>query len=192
MSNGIIYILANPAMIDPETKGPIVKIGITQDLATRLSTLYSSGVPLPFQCIFACEVENYNVVEKDLHNALKDYRVNVKREFFNIDPNLIIPLLKHFVGFREITLEVEEEIVKLDDSTEEITQIPPNYDTYENLKPLLDLSEGFLGGYFCIRVSRLHRVRQVDIFKLNGKTYYDKDIFLEQAKKENILKTNNR
>jgi hypothetical protein len=179
-------------MIDPETKGPIVKIGITQDLAGRLSTLYSSGVPFPFQCIFACEVENYDVVEKDLHNALKDYRVNIKREFFKIEPELIIPLLKHFVGFREITLEVEEEIVKLDDSTEEVTQVPLNYDTYENLKPLLNnLPEGFLGGYFCIRVSRLHHIKKIDMFKLNGKTYYNKDILLEQAKKENILKENN-
>jgi hypothetical protein len=92
MSNGIIYVLANPGMIDPETKEPIVKIGMTQNLKDRLSTLYSSGVPFPFQCVFACEVENYEKVETDLHHALVDYRVNPKREFFNIKADLIIPL----------------------------------------------------------------------------------------------------
>jgi hypothetical protein len=190
MSNGIIYILANPGMIDPETKEAIVKIGITQNLAERLSTLYSSGVPFPFQCIFACEVEDYDLVEKDLHNALIDYRVNPKREFFNIKPKLIIPLLKHFAGFKEVTLEVEEEIVKLDDSTEEVSDVPENYDTYENLKSLLNLPEGFLGGYFCIRVSRLHTIKQKKTYKINGKQYYNKDVFFEEAKKEGILKKN--
>ena len=188
MTKGIIYIIANPGMIDPETKKPIVKIGIAKNLSDRLSTLYSTGVPFPFQCIFACEVDDYDTVENDLHNALKDYRVNPKREFFRIEPELIIPLLKHFVGFKEITLEVEEEIVKLDDSTEEVKIIPKNYDTYENLKTFLNLPEGFLGGYFCIRVSRLHSIKNAEIFKQNGKTYYDKNILLEQAKSENILK----
>jgi hypothetical protein len=191
MSNGIIYILANPGMIDPETKESIVKIGITQNLTERLSTLYSSGVPFPFQCIFACEVEDYDLVEKDLHNALTDYRVNPKREFFKIKAELIIPLLKHFAGFKEVTLEVEEAIVKLDDSTEEVSVIPDNYDTYENLKSLLNLPEGFLGGYFCIRVSRLHTIKQKKTYKINGKQYYDRDVFFEEAKKEGILKGNN-
>jgi hypothetical protein len=190
MSSGIIYILANPGMVDPETKEAIVKIGMTQNLAGRLSTLYSSGVPFPFQCIFACEVEDYDLVEKDLHNALIAYRVNPKREFFNIKPELIIPLLKHFIGFKEITLAVEEEIVKLDDLTEEVSEVPEGYDTYENLKSLLDFPEGFLVGYFCIRVSRLHTIRQKETYKINGKQYYNKDIFVEEAKKEGILKEN--
>ena len=43
--NGIVYVLTNPAMPG------IVKIGRTQsDLGSRLSQLYSTGVPVPFEC----------------------------------------------------------------------------------------------------------------------------------------------
>jgi hypothetical protein len=174
-------------MVDPETKEPIFKIGATQELDDRLSSLYKTGVPFSFQCIFACEVENYNLVEKDLHFALKDYRVNSKREFFNIDPEIIIPLFKHFVGFKEITLKVEEDILKNDDS-EEVTEVPDDYDTYDNLKQYIILPENFYPGLFCFRVSKLHGIQQKRTYIINKKQYYYKDVFLEEAKKEGLLK----
>ena len=186
MSTGIIYILSNPGLFDPDTKEPIYKIGITQDLNDRLSRLYSSGVPFPFQCIFACEVENYDRVEKDLHIAFVDYRVNKNREFFSIKPELLIPLLKHFVGFKEITFIVEEEIGKFDDTTNEEIEIHDNYDIYDNLKKLLNLPDDFSPGLFCYRVSKLHGTQKKKTYKINGKQYYDKDVFLEEARKENI------
>jgi hypothetical protein len=44
MSSGIVYILANPSMVDPNDKNKsLVKIGITQDLRSRLSQLYGAG-----------------------------------------------------------------------------------------------------------------------------------------------------
>jgi hypothetical protein len=47
MSN-IVYLLTNPSMPD------IVKIGFTSDLTVRMRSLYSSSVPVPFECYFAC------------------------------------------------------------------------------------------------------------------------------------------
>lgn len=43
----IVYVLANKAMPD------LIKIGKTQrkDLQARMSELYSTGVPFPFECL---------------------------------------------------------------------------------------------------------------------------------------------
>ena len=78
MSKGIIYVLTNPAMPD------LVKIGKTTNLDQRLSSLYSTGVPLPFECIYAKEVEDMDFVETKLHAAFDSKRLNNRREFFKI------------------------------------------------------------------------------------------------------------
>ena len=78
MPRGIIYVLTNPAMPD------LVKIGKTTNLDQRLSTLYSTGVPLPFKCIYAKEVEDIDYVESKLHAAFDSTRLNARREFFKI------------------------------------------------------------------------------------------------------------
>lgn len=78
MTRGIIYVLTNPAMPD------MVKIGKTTNLEKRLSSLYRTGVPLPFECIYAKEVEDMDFVESKLHAAFNSKRVNARREFFNI------------------------------------------------------------------------------------------------------------
>ena len=76
MRKGIIYVLSNPAM--PE----LVKIGKTKDINQRLSSLYSTGVPLPFKCVYAKEVEDMDYAEEKLHAGLGSTRINEKREFF--------------------------------------------------------------------------------------------------------------
>jgi hypothetical protein len=90
---GYVYILRNEAMPG------IYKIGVTgrDDLDERIGELYSgkTNIPLPFDCVFACKVENYKAVEKIIHNAFHDNRVNPNREFFTINPERVIPLLKH-------------------------------------------------------------------------------------------------
>lgn len=56
----IVYVLTNPAMPG------IVKIGKTTQLEVeeRMKQLYSTGVPVPFDCVFACKVKNATTVEK--------------------------------------------------------------------------------------------------------------------------------
>ena len=75
---GIVYLLSNPAM--PR----LVKIGETtrDDPQVRMGNLYSTGVPLPFDCELAIEVENETAVERALHQAFEPNRVNPRRELF--------------------------------------------------------------------------------------------------------------
>ena len=75
----IIYILTNEAFPD------YVKIGVTdrENVSQRAKELSTSGVPLPFEVFYARRVEKEGV-ERQVHEILDDYRVNPKREFFEI------------------------------------------------------------------------------------------------------------
>ena len=99
----IVYVLANEGMPN------LIKIGKTQrkDLNARMSELYSTGVPFPFQCLWAGEVKDCTKIESILHNAFRDKRVNPKREFFNVAPDQVIPLLKEFAT-NELTNAVQD------------------------------------------------------------------------------------
>ncbi len=77
----IVYVLINEAMPG------LIKIGRTNgDLAGRIRGLYQTGVPLPFELFFACEVQNAAFVEEQLHEAFGDHRVSKSREFFRLAP----------------------------------------------------------------------------------------------------------
>jgi hypothetical protein len=106
---GIVYLLTNPAM--PR----LVKIGSTtrKDEKTRMRELFSSGVPLPFKCVYAARVKSPEKVENALHAAFAAQRVNAKREFFEIDASQAIPLLK-LLEIEDSTLEIEKEVEKVD------------------------------------------------------------------------------
>ena len=60
-------MLTNPAMPN------LIKIGFTssEDVKSRMAQLYQSGVPLPFECVYAARVNDYEKVEKALHMALR-------------------------------------------------------------------------------------------------------------------------
>ena len=67
MEYGIVYLLTNPAMPG------LVKIGMTtqEDIERRMRELYTTGVPVPFECQFACKVKKGDCakIEKALHTA---------------------------------------------------------------------------------------------------------------------------
>jgi len=89
----IVYVFTNEAMSD------YIKIGKTSrdDIKQRLAELsYPTGVPLPFECLYAAEVEDAKKVEDVLHAAFDCDRPNKKREFFRTDPDRIITILKAF------------------------------------------------------------------------------------------------
>ena len=79
---GIVYLLTNPVMPG------LVKIGMTaqEDIEKRMRELYTTGVPVPFECQFACKVKKGDCgkIEKALHTAFAPQRVNANREFFRI------------------------------------------------------------------------------------------------------------
>ena len=108
MSEGIVYVLTNPAM--PR----MVKIGRTgREIGARLSDLYTTGVPLPFECEYAARVKDQNEVESAFHLAFGPYRVNPRREFFNIEPEQAITLLR-LMALEDVTPVVQKEAENVD------------------------------------------------------------------------------
>ena len=106
----IVYLLTNPTMPD------LVKIGRTTDLEARLRQLSThSGVPVPFECFYACEVADSVKVEKALHDAFGDHRINSRREFFRLNPDRAVAILE-LVTIKDATLaaEVAEDQAELD------------------------------------------------------------------------------
>lgn len=106
---GIVYVLTNPAMPG------IVKIGKTSrgSVDARLNELYSTGVPVPFECAFAGRVTDESRIEKAFHLAFGPYRLNPKREFFQIEAEQAIALLELMVT-EDVTPALQAEADKVD------------------------------------------------------------------------------
>ena len=106
----IVYVLTNPAMPG------VVKIGMTErdDVQRRMTELYSTGVPLPFDCVIARQLEDVEAarVENALHTAFDPSRINPSREFFQIDPEQVEALLQVMPG-QDVTPRVTEQITAL-------------------------------------------------------------------------------
>ena len=77
MEEGIVYVLKNPAF--PH----LIKIGVTlrDEVQVRMAELFSTGVPLPFECVYAGKVKDAKKVERSLHQAFSPNRINPSREF---------------------------------------------------------------------------------------------------------------
>ena len=103
MSN-IVYVLTNPAMPG------IVKIGMTDgvDVRDRMARLYSTGVPFPFDCVIARQIEDRGAaeIERALHTAFGPNRVNPSREFFQLDPEQVLAVLLQVLPGRDVTPQV--------------------------------------------------------------------------------------
>jgi len=125
---GIVYVLTNPSMPG------MVKIGMTErsEMDARLKELYTTGVPLPFDCKFACRVKKSECakIEKALHTAFAPQRVNANREFFRIAPEqaiAILELFQHEDITEEVTQEIENDLTPEDKAAQEKskTKRPP-------------------------------------------------------------------
>lgn len=80
ISPGFIYIMSNPSM------SGVVKIGkTTQSPFVRAKELSTTGVPQPFEVEWFQFVNNHDVLEREVHRFLSEYRVNNNREFFKIE-----------------------------------------------------------------------------------------------------------
>lgn len=118
---GIVYVLSNPWMPG------LVKIGKTTStrLKARMQNLYSTGVPAPFKVEFSCSLGlgDYSDVEAALHNAFANQRVNKNREFFQIEPERVIPLLEIFQkthkNYHETTSQLQKQIEQYQAELEE-------------------------------------------------------------------------
>ncbi len=114
--NEVVYILINEAMPG------YVKIGRTSwNLEKRIRELSgSTSVPLPFTCFYACTVRDSAFVERQLHDAFGDIRVNPRREFFQIAPERVVSALRlaqiEDITPREDIVETPEDQKSLDEA----------------------------------------------------------------------------
>lgn len=111
---GIVYVLTNPAMPG------LVKIGATLRNSTegRMVELYSTGVPVPFECVYAAKVKDADAAENALHIAFAPHRVNPKREFFEIEPEQAVVILR-LLALEDATPQLEKESEQIDEASRE-------------------------------------------------------------------------
>ena len=128
MEYGIVYLLTNPVMPG------LVKIGMTtqEDIDKRMKELYTTGVPVPFECQFACKVKKGDCakIEKALHTAFAPQRINANREFFRIQveqAKAILELFHHTDVTEEVSDEIENDLTDDDKAASVKAQIhrPP-------------------------------------------------------------------
>lgn len=101
----IVYVFSNPAMPG------LVKIGKTnrESIDHRLKELFTTSVPLPFECEFACEVKKSKDVELALHTAFNPYKIHPKREYFRIMADQAIAILK-IMSKKDITRKIRNDV----------------------------------------------------------------------------------
>ena len=91
---GYVYILTNPSF-----RKDWVKIGMTErPVNTRSKELDNTAVPLPFEIFATLHTKHRRRIENLHHGMIDDFdpnaRIRKSREFFNINPDLALRLLK--------------------------------------------------------------------------------------------------
>lgn len=109
--------MTNAAMPD------LVKIGMTTRglVEQRMRELWTTGVPVPFECAFAGRVLDARKVEKAFHIAFGPQRINPSREFFRIDPMQAIALLE-LLSVENLTPQLNRELDKVDEASKEASR----------------------------------------------------------------------
>lgn len=147
----IVYVLTNPAMPG------IVKIGMTDraNVQHRMGELYSTGVPLPFECVIAREIEDRNAaeIESALHTAFGPHRINNSREFFQLDPEQVEVLLRVMPG-KDVTPP----------ATNQSADLPP-----DDVEAALEFKK---------KQSQTNEEEFLDALNENGKTVYERVLAL--------------
>lgn len=106
---GFVYVLSNPVMPG------ILKIGKTdqEDVAKRIAQLFTTGVPVPFTIEFAAKVEDPAAVEDALHRAFAPNRINPSREFFRLDVDQPLAILK-LLHVQDDTASISAQVTDID------------------------------------------------------------------------------
>lgn len=173
---GIVYVLSNPWMPG------LVKIGKTTStrLKARMQNLYSTGVPAPFKVEFSCSLglSDYSDVEAALHNAFANQRVNKNREFFQIEPERVIPLLEIFQKthktYHETTSQLQKQIeqyqAELEESNahdgedgDEVLVLTPEPTKQKEAKPEQPVKEGVIKVYHYSKKKNIDAEGEYDV-----------------------------
>ena len=92
-NQGYVYILTNPSF-----REDWVKIGkSSRPVDVRSKELDNTAVPLPFEIFATLRTSKYEKVEKLIHKTidrLTDLRIRQNREFFNVQPQVALDILK--------------------------------------------------------------------------------------------------
>ena len=104
----------------------LIKVGITDDLERRMKELDKTGVPLPFECFYAVEINESLApkIEKKIHEGFDDKRVRQNREFFSATPEQAKSILEiaEIMGGKDVTPK------------EDIVETPQDKQALENAK----------------------------------------------------------
>jgi hypothetical protein len=118
---GYVYIFIN------EWMPKLVKIGITDDLEQRLKESAGSGgsgtfIPCAFSCYYAVKSDQNKKLEDFIHQVYDKFRINDRREFFELSPSEAKETLKGLVTLGVAT-EIDEKETELlsDKITRELT-----------------------------------------------------------------------
>src|SRR5574344_2240886 len=92
-NQGYVYILTNQSF-----REDWVKIGkSSRPVDIRSKELDNTAVPLPFEIYATLKTTKYSEVEKLVHKTidrLTDLRIRQNREFFNVEPEVALSILK--------------------------------------------------------------------------------------------------
>ena len=110
MESGILYIVFNKWIIDPETNEMPYKIGITKNTVDE--RYYGLGLKMPgdFETLFAYRIKDYAKAEQSIHSIFNKNCVN--GEWFKLNKNdieLIEEICKKMDG-KLVTEEIKNEI----------------------------------------------------------------------------------
>ena len=124
---GYVYVLYNPIY---DKYGEIYKIGQAKNLNDRINS-YSTFYPEESEIKYFIKHKYYKEIEKIVHLKLKNYRMNIKREFFTCSLDIIIDVLNEA---KEYNLQDISNIVNKDSNV-----IESKYNL--EVKEPLDLSQ---------------------------------------------------
>ena len=104
----------------------LIKVGITEDLERRMKELDKTGIPLPFECFYAVEIDESLApkIEKKIHEGFDDKRLRQNREFFSATPEQAKSILEiaEIMGGKDVTPK------------EDIVETPQDKQALENAK----------------------------------------------------------
>jgi len=154
-----IYCFTNP-----EKKAKIegyerVKFGKTDNIPRRLKELFSTGVSEAFEVYRALVVPNMDETEKHIHKMLFKYRVNHRREFFDVPLDMIDNLFDLLLTFSEVEEYAHEDKEEFEPKT---------------FEPKTDVTLYDIG------------LRDGDIMQISGNNDYIEDVKVVNAK-ENLI-----
>ena len=143
MEYGIVYLLTNPVMPG------LVKIGMTtqENIDKRMKELYTTGVPVPFECKFACKVKKSDClkIEKALHKAFDPQR-NQNCEFFCINVEQAQAKCPP-LNFYEMGLQKRDVLIWKDDPSIFVTVLSERKVCYQGEETSISALSAKLKGY---------------------------------------------